>query len=413
VAQSRPAPAALVIPSDPAFFDTTVCGTSLILRTVCALGKVTTTVHVLKTPFCPDSAPHDVESEINGREFRPDLEWADSTDAIPAENGLLVVSAPGVFDYRLCGTIEALGGDDKIIRCGRSEHQEAPLWFAGKDTARAFLQHLATSSAPTRFTDSPLGSCVENYHPQDAVCEIISDEQSRRLAEKKLLIGARKESDTFIANHFDRRISNWLTRRVIQLPVTPNQLTVLNTGLGITGAALLLMGTYGAQLCGSFLLLLSIIFDGCDGEVARLKFLESTFGGKLDFFLDNVVNSFAIFATGAGYYLQNGDRLYLAMALVNTALALAAVPPVYLLFFRRLHPSIDPGPPKTKALDARSVAEGISGRDFIYLIFFLAVFGKVHWFPFFGVAGLSIFVPTVCILVVVQALRAKANGRTA
>jgi phosphatidylglycerophosphate synthase len=366
------------------------------LRTICALGRVSATVHVLRTAACPVSAVHELESEISKRELKPRIEWTDSTDSVPTENGLFVVAQPGVFDSRLCAELSAEARDDgAIIRCRRSGQEESPLWFAGKESAGPLVRHLAAGPSDAIASDSDLCALVRDYHPDGAVCEIISDERTRRMAEKKLFKGAGKATDSPVAK-IDRNISGWLTRYLVRSSVTPNQVTVLNTLIGVGGAALILAGTYWAQVIGAVLLVLAVILDGCDGEVARLKFLESSFGRKLDFFLDNVVNVCAIFAAGAGYFLRSGEPLYLHLAFYTAALAAAAVWPVYALFFREDQKPA--GVRKERPADAYSVAEGMQGRDFVYLILFLALIGKTHWFSLVASVGLTVFVSFVLIL---------------
>ena len=154
--------------------------------------------------------------------------------------------------------------------------------------------------------------------------------------------------------------------------------------------------------CGSFpvsvivlsihwtlVLVLHIIFDGSDGELARLKFLESESGRKLDFFLDNVVNTTAIFAAGAGYYFLHGELLYLYLSLFSATISAAVVWPVYVLFFRE--PSKPASAKKTGPKDLYSTVEESQGRDFVYLILALAVIGKTHWFVFMTTVGLPVF----------------------
>jgi phosphatidylglycerophosphate synthase len=383
-------PAALIIPADPAFFGTTVCGTSLMLRTLYALGRVSETVHVLRTPACAESAVRDLELGIGTRELKPRIEWTNSADSVPTERGLFVVARPGVFDYGLCAELSAEArGESDIIRCRRPDQEQSPLWFAGKESAGRLARHLAMDPGETILSDPDLVAAVRDFHPDGAVCEIISDDQTRRMAEKKLFKGAGKAADSPVAKWFDRNISGWLTRYLVRLPVTPNQVTVLNALLGLIGAVVLLAGGYWATVTGSVILVLSIILDGCDGEIARLKFLESESGRKLDFFLDNVVNTAAIFAVGAGYFRQSGESLYLYLALYTAGLAAAAVWPVYSLFFREKQRPADTV--KERPADAFSVGEGLQGRDFAYLILFLALIGKAHWFSLIASVGLTAF----------------------
>ena len=69
--------------------------------------------------------------------------------------------------------------------------------------------------------------------------------------------------------------------------------------IGLAGAAFFVSPRPALQFTGALLFLLHSILDGCDGELARLKFQESRFGGVLDFWGDNVVHS-AVFASMLG-----------------------------------------------------------------------------------------------------------------
>jgi phosphatidylglycerophosphate synthase len=202
-----------------------------------------------------------------------------------------------------------------------------------------------------------------------------------------------------------------MTRRLVPLPITPNQVTVGATLLGIVGAGFLALGTYGAQLLGSVFLVLSVVIDGCDGEVARLKYLESDFGRRLDFFLDNVVNTLGIFTCSAGHYWQGGAPFYLWASYINAGFAAASVFPVYWLFFRENKEalSLAEAPAKQEGFDATKLAENIAGRDFVYLIFFLALIGRAYWFAYICLVGVVAFLT----FVVALAARRALSNRTA
>jgi phosphatidylglycerophosphate synthase len=201
-----------------------------------------------------------------------------------------------------------------------------------------------------------------------------------------------------------------MTRRLVPLPITPNQVTVIATLMGIVGAGFLALGTYGSQLLGSVFLVLSVVIDGCDGEIARLKYLESDFGRRLDFFLDNVVNTLGIFACSYGYYLQGGPSFYLWASFINAGAALASVFPVYWLFFRESKEAYSPTdvPAAAEGFDATKLAENIAGRDFVYLIFFLALIGRAHWFAYICLVGIVAFLGFVVALAARRALSRRA-----
>ena len=55
---------------------------------------------------------------------------------------------------------------------------------------------------------------------------------------------------------------------------------------------------------GALLFLSHSILDGCDGELARLRFQESRWGGILDFWGDNVVHVAVFACMGIGWSLS-------------------------------------------------------------------------------------------------------------
>lgn len=97
-----------------------------------------------------------------------------------------------------------------------------------------------------------------------------------------LLDGARRDDDGLLARRVGRRISLAVTRILLRLPLRPNHVTGLAVVLGLTGALKLAGGAPGDMIAGALLLGLYAILDGCDGELARLRFQESDLGAALD-----------------------------------------------------------------------------------------------------------------------------------
>ncbi|MBA7554908.1 Bifunctional IPC transferase and DIPP synthase [subsurface metagenome] len=65
------------------------------------------------------------------------------------------------------------------------------------------------------------------------------------------------------------------------------------------------------MLIGGVLAQVSSIVDGCDGEVARLKFQTSEFGGWYDAVLDRYADAFLLFGLTYYVYFPGGRFLYL------------------------------------------------------------------------------------------------------
>ena len=82
----------------------------------------------------------------------------------------------------------------------------------------------------------------------------------------------------------------FLTRGLLVWPVTPNQITVVSTIVGLAGALRLATVSYTARLAGTLALLASSVLDGVDGELARARREQSPFGARLDLAGDDAVN---------------------------------------------------------------------------------------------------------------------------
>ena len=200
-------------------------------------------------------------------------------------------------------------------------------------------------------------------------------------AESWLLRSLIKQREGFMSRHFERKISLALTRRLALTRVTPDVMTLVSLAIGLAGAPFFLSASPTYQLTGALLFLLHSILDGCDGELARLKFMESPHGAILDFWGDNVVHVavFACMSVGLSFAQEATWPLALGALTVASVLAAAA------------HESIHIMQDAVGAGWRARLAEAFSSRDFIYLIVAMAAFGKAHWFLIFASVGTPIF----------------------
>lgn len=203
-------------------------------------------------------------------------------------------------------------------------------------------------------------------------------------AETWLLRSLIKPSEGFMSRHLERRISLALTRRLVSTRVTPNAMTLVSVAIGLLGAPCFLSSAPLVQLTGALLFLAHSILDGCDGELARLKFLESRHGALLDFWGDNTVHV-AVFASMAiGWSRSLGEAWPLVLGAVAVASTLAAAA------------TLSPYSSESGGRDAESswvarLTDALAHRDFIYLIVLLAAAGKAWWFLVLVAGGTPIF----------------------
>ncbi len=222
----------------------------------------------------------------------------------------------------------------------------------------------------------------------------IADHGDISNVEKSLYHGLIKETDGFMARHLNRKISLAITRQLINTSLTPNQMSLISIGIGLMGALLLSFPIISLQVFGALLFLLHSITDGCDGELARLKYMESRWGGLLDYWGDNIVHA-AVFL-GIGIAWKEATGLIIALWCSGFAIA-GSILTAGLVYAMTMSSGKDDGPVYTSTSRKEKkdrwviIADFLSRRDFIYLVVVLAIFGKLHWFLVLAAIGAPAF----------------------
>ena len=240
--------------------------------------------------------------------------------------------------------------------------------------------------------------------------------------ERWFLRDTSKPQDGFIARFLNRPISRTISRRLLKSSVTPNAWTWSILVLPIAGFVSLRRGDYLGFVSGAALFQIYSIVDGCDGEIARAKYLESDRGRRFDTLCD-VLGS-VVFAIGLGlglYRTNSRDWLYMGEG-IFCALIIAANE--WLLRTPKIETDFTPSTltnetlyPRHRALIQRSgllfLGEKVvwwlfqlTKRDVaIFLFLLLAIAGRPQW-----ILHLWIAVSTVSLLLAVIArLRARAD----
>ena len=138
----------------------------------------------------------------------------------------------------------------------------------------------------------------------------VSTPEEGRLAERKLDRWLVKPTDGIYAR-LNRKISTPISRQLIKFPITPNMVSIFTLGVGIASASFFACGGYWNTVLGALLCLAASILDGCDGEVARLKLLESDFGCWLETVCDYLFYLFLFVGMTIGLWRSSGSRAYL------------------------------------------------------------------------------------------------------
>lgn len=254
-----------------------------------------------------------------------------------------------------------------VVVCG---HRVDPMRAAAADAGRG--------AAGARHERAPLS---------------IAGAPDLEIAERHLVRALGKTTDGFMERNIERPVSRILSRRLAKTAVTPNQMTLISAAVGLGAAPFFLSAAPLWQTVGALVFLAHSILDGCDGELARLKFRESRWGGLLDFWGDNVVHA-AIFGCMALGWARAADAAW-PLALGASAV-LGALASASFVYWRVLRPKKGEGPlyvsvAKTQQSRLVSMLDSLSRRDFIYLVLALSLFGKAAWFLTLAAIGAPAF----------------------
>ena len=300
-------------------------------------------------------------------------------EALPRLSGRLVVLSPGIVpQVSWLRTMAAASVEPGTIL---------------SDGAAAALDLEPEDRIPARLLSRPAGTgavpALEALRPASGGSAppvwgrfAVASPADISAAERWLLASLVKEKEGFMSRHVERRISLAVSRRLARTSITPNAMTLVSVAIGLVGAAFFLSARPAMEFAGALLFLLHSIVDGCDGELARLKFTESRLGGVLDFWGDNVVHSAVFAAIAFAWHRVTGEAWPIAAGVAAVGGTLASAAFIYRTTMAgpaREGPAFvqaTVGPPTAVS----RVADALARRDFIYLVVLLSAFGRAHWF---------------------------------
>lgn len=176
---------------------------------------------------------------------------------------------------------------DTLLFQRESVHSETPeLWTELNQHAEKSFTALEPLAAPVFFTT-------------------LNNLTQKTKIEKDLFKTLKKPTDGYTSVLINRPISTWLSRYLVKTNITPSQWSGIVLMFVPLLCVLLAQGSRWSVFAGAFLYNLISILDGCDGEIARIKFLESKRGEWIDTIADQVGNLSFVFFLGLG--LSSGN----------------------------------------------------------------------------------------------------------
>lgn len=234
--------------------------------------------------------------------------------------------------------------------------------------------------------------------------------EAYREAEKVMLKKQIKPTDVFVARYLNRPISLFLSRYLLRTPLTPNQVTYISLLSGLLSPFFLIKGTYWGFLWGVFFYHMASVLDGCDGEVARLKMMESTGGEWVDTIIDNLTHLLFVGGLSYGLYISLGALWPLILGVISGVSIVAVLTIMFSYIHKQVRGTLlafDKGFEKdvegetsiwTKA--AMLLKPLVRRATYAFVFFILAIFGQAQW-----VLILISIAPVVTLLLIVKSLR--------
>ncbi len=142
-------------------------------------------------------------------------------------------------------------------------------------------------------------------------------------AEKLLFRSLTKSIDGPVSKHINRRFSKTITRLVMNTNIVPNHMTALGLVIGVASAVVTAFATAQSLwllAVGGVLYQLSSMIDGCDGEIARLKYKHSDWGEWFDTVSDDVINLSYQLALGYALFNISGQSVWLQIGIASFVL---------------------------------------------------------------------------------------------
>ncbi|MBI3586112.1 MAG: CDP-alcohol phosphatidyltransferase family protein [Ignavibacteriales bacterium] len=126
-------------------------------------------------------------------------------------------------------------------------------------------------------------------------------------------------SDELINTYLLRPLAGLIVWGLYYTPITPNQVTIASTLVGVLAAVFYLEGNAQATAIAGLCITLKDILDSADGQLARAKQQYSRIGRFIDSIGDFVVDVAVFGAIGWVLYASSGDVRMLVLALVGLA----------------------------------------------------------------------------------------------
>jgi phosphatidylglycerophosphate synthase len=325
-----------------------------------------------------------------------DQPWSALLQACPElekewwESDLWILPAGGVIDVQLLRDAVRQPSTDAITVIDAwprpSPHGKAAFFRVSGARLQPMVATSGDMALSSLLGDLPRREEIERIPNRGLVCAPAVSKAQRPAIERGLFRGLKSASDGWVDRYLNRNLSPWFSRWFLRLPLTPNHVTFVALTIGLLSAVCFAHGGWASNVIGALLLQWSAVIDCCDGEVARLKFLESTSGYYLDIACDNLVH-IAVFG---GIAWASYQDLGQTSSLLLGGLAAFGTTMAFLVVLTTRH-----GRPRMASATLDRLIDALANRDFSLIVVVCALTGTLQWFLWALAVGVNLFWPLV------------------
>ena len=224
------------------------------------------------------------------------IQWKDELPKVPA-----------IIDDPRLATLEVMHSSAEAVRNEEAfdlvlstrvflyRHSVASLFESG------MAPDLRGAASWEEKLDRVRGALQSAPDPQIArLWQYLADPLEIAACERAFLRHAGKSQDGLVSRHLNRPISRFITHSLLKTNLRPTTWSLSIFVLPLAGSFALLQGTAMSIIIGCAIFQLYSILDGCDGEIARAKFLQTDSGRRLDSMCDLIGNVLLAVCLGIG-----------------------------------------------------------------------------------------------------------------
>ena len=273
--------------------------------------------------------------------------------------------------------------------CAVLDREDKPaLLLATEQLAARLWSEIAQSRSFSQSCQLFGQEIVQKPPPQGHFLGRLKGTGDVRALEHALLRSLENAKDGMVDTLLNRKFSRPVTRGLLRTSITPNQVTILAGVVCVFGALCFLSGGYWGPLLGALCLQFSAVLDCCDGEIARIKFMESPLGDTLDIVVDTI-GSIAIFLGIGVAVWKNGGSVYALTLGGVLALGGALSFPLVTLAEKTEEAGKRRGGWEDSFI--HQLLTGLTTRDYSLLILASALVGQLSWFLWGAAFGSHLF----------------------